>query len=97
MFELLRLCLRHHGDVTDLAKAEEAGIELEDLDRSPDDLVHRRREIEVPDNPARDSARSGAHTLLVENQDASARAPELRQVESRREPVNSGTDDDEVC
>jgi len=93
--QLVRLRLRHDGDVADLAKPEETGIEFEDLDRSPDDLVHRRREVEVSNDPARDPAGSGSDALLVEDDDPGARAPELRQVESRREPVHASTDDDD--
>ena len=97
-FELLRLGLRHDCDVSDLAEAEQGGIELEDLDRLPDDLVDRRREVEVPHDPARDAGGACADALLVEHDDVGSGTAllleQLGEVVGGREPVDPSADDD---
>ncbi len=96
---ILGLHLRNGCDVADRVIAEAGRVRLEELDRHPDDLRHRRREVEVADDAAGDPRRARADVVLLEHDDvltgAAARGLELeREVIRARQAVNPAADDE---
>ncbi len=96
---ILRLHFGDRGDVTDAVEAEACRIGLEELDRDPDDLRHRRREVEVAHDAAGDPGRARADMALLEDDDVLPRplaaCLELeREVVRAREAVDAAPDDD---
>jgi len=74
-------------------------VRLPDLDARLHQLAHRRLEVVVADDPARDPRGARARLGLLEHDHVLARALAaqaqlLRQVVRRREPVDSGPEDD---
>ncbi len=99
---VLGLHLRHRRDVADRVVAEAGGIRLEQLDRDADHLGHRRREVEVADDAARDTRGAGGEVLLLEDDDVAARAltrflERLRDVVGARKTMDSAAEDDVRC
>jgi hypothetical protein len=64
--EVSDLALGDDGEVADLAKPEARGRALEDLDRPPHHLRHRRRAIVAANDPAGDPRCPSAHAILLE-------------------------------
>ncbi len=94
--------LLHRGaerDVADAVVVVRLRIGLPDLDARLHQLAHRRLEVVVADDAARDPGGARAGRRLVEDDDVAAGsdAPPLelaREVIRGREPVHPGTDHD---
>ena len=97
--DVLGLDGRDGGDIADAVEAEAGRIRLEQLDRHPDHLGHRGREVEVPDDAARDARRAGGEVVLLEDDDVASRAFAAllegeREVVRAREAMDAAAEDD---
>ena len=66
---ILRLYLGNGGDVADAVEAEALWIRFEQLDRDANHFRHRRREVEVAHDAARDAGCARADMALLEDDD----------------------------
>src|SRR4029453_13783979 len=94
-----RLSLWPKGDVADRVVGICLRIRLPDLDTGLHELAHRRLEVVVADDAARDSRSSGARLRLLQDDDVlpgpeAALRKLLRQVVGRRQAVDAAADDD---
>ena len=97
--EIGLLHLRAECDVADRVVVVRSGIRLPHLDARLHELAHRRLEVVVADDAARDPGCAGAGLGLVDDDDVGARAGApctklLGEVVGGRQSVDAGADDD---